>query len=115
MRAIMAAIVFSGLIGITAQSAPAKAHDFEEDEGGQVNAWREQQWREHEWHEHEWHEQARERYAPQQRVYAPPGYDVRQPTYYAPPSYYPPPAYYAPPPPYDSPPGVTIEFGFGRR
>lgn len=140
MRAMTSALVFIGLIGIVAGSVPARAHDFDEDEGAHHGRWREHQWHEQRWREHEWREQARERYAPPREAYAPQGYYVGQPTYlappayvsrpsyytppyhYSPPSYYAPPAYDAPPAyyqppaqPYYSSPNVTIGIEFGLR
>lgn len=117
MRAVTAVLAVFGLLGVVAASTPAKAHDFDDDDGGwRRQAWREHQWQEQHWREHEWRERARESYAPPPVVYAPPGYYAPAPAYYPapPPAYYavPPRAYYAPPPPVYSAPGFSIGFGF---
>lgn len=112
MRGFTAIVATLGIFGVCAASAPARAHDDDDNSG-----WRRQEWQEHQWREHEWRERAGRFYAPPPVAYGPPGYYVPQPTYYAPPppAYYvaPPNAYYAPPPsPRYEASGISIGFTF---
>ena len=106
MRTITTVIAAVGALGMVAASAPAWAHDDDND------GWGRHEWREHEWREHQWRG-GWHAYAPPPVVYAQPRYYSAPPVYYAPPPVYyaPPPVYYAPPPVYRAP-GLSIGFGF---
>jgi hypothetical protein len=101
---VLAGALAAALTGVA--SAPALAHDWDDD-----NGWRGHEWREHEWRGHEWH---RPYFggAPSYYGYYGYGYAPGYSYYYAPGYYYAPPPVYVPPPVYSAP---SLSLGFTFR